>query len=115
VVRTDVAELLIDIESELRRLNQWSQIPPSAIALASQEPFCIDTLTLPEWLQFVFLPSLYERLEADQPLPDRCNIAPMAEEYFRGSALPADPLVLALKAIDTLLSEQVDADPGGKQ
>ena len=113
MLRTDVAELLIDIESELRRLNLWSQIPPPASALASQQPFCIDTLTLPQWLQFVFLPSIYERLEGDQPLPERCSIAPMAEEYFRDGGLPVDPLIAALKAIDTLLTEGGDGDAPG--
>ncbi len=44
---TEVAELLIDIESELRKLGLWSQIPPTEQALASDQPFCVDTLTLP--------------------------------------------------------------------
>ena len=32
--------------------------------------FCVDTLSLPQWLQFVFLPRLYLLLERN-PLPDR--------------------------------------------
>ena len=75
-MRTDVAEVLIDIESELRKLELWDRVPPSPEALASEQPFCVDTLTLPQWLQFIFLPTLYQLLEADQPLPARCGIAP---------------------------------------
>jgi len=103
-VRTDVAEVLIDIESELRQLGLWEMAPPSAEALASDQPFCVDTLTLPQWLQFIFLPTLYELLETEQALPERCGIAPMAEEFFRGSALASTALEQALVRIDTVLS-----------
>ena len=105
-MRTEVAEVMIDIEAQLRQLGQWDRIPPSTDALASQEPFCVDTLTLPQWLQFVFLPTLYTMLEEDHPLPKRCGIAPMAEEYYRGSGLAVGALVDALLRIDELLSQE---------
>ncbi len=105
-MRTDIAEVLIDIEAQLRQLSLWEPIPPSPEALASQEPFCIDTLTLPQWLQFVFLPTLYQMLEQEAELPGRCAITPMAEEYFRGSALPTSELLQALQRIDELLTTQ---------
>src|SRR5210317_2243882 len=103
-MRTEVAEALIDVEAQLRQLGQWDKIPPSTEALASQEPFCVDTLTLPQWLQFIFLPTLYEMLENEQALPERCGIAPMAEEFFRGSGLATNELVSALLRMDDLLS-----------
>ena len=103
-MRTEVAEVLIDIEAQLRQLGLWDKIPPSTEALASDQPFCVDTLTLPQWLQFVFLPTIYRMLEENAPLPDRCGIAPMAEEYFRGSGLSCESLVELLENIDELLS-----------
>jgi uncharacterized protein YqcC (DUF446 family) len=103
-MRTDVAAMLIDIEAQLRQLGLWDAVPPSPEALASEQPFCIDTLTLPQWLQFIFLPTLYRMLEQDQPLPQRCGIAPMAEEYFRGTGLASTDLVEALLTVDELLS-----------
>lgn len=103
-MRTRVAEVLIDIEAELRQLALWERMPPPASALASPEPFCIDTLTLPQWLQFVFLPTLYGLLEEEAALPERCAIAPMAEEYFRGSQLASGSLLAALRRIDELLT-----------
>lgn len=104
VVRTDIAAVLIDVEAQLRQLGLWDKIPPSAEALASEQPFCVDTLTLPQWLQFVFLPTLYTMLDNHQPLPDRCGIAPMAEEFFRGSGLSYETLVTLLERIDEVLS-----------
>jgi len=103
-MRTEVAAVLIDIEARLRQLGLWDKLPPSAEALASDQPFCIDTLTLPQWLQFIFLPTIYRMLEQQQPLPDRCAIAPMAEEFFRGSGLPTTELLLALRQVDELLT-----------
>ena len=100
-MRTQVAELLIDIEAELRQLGLWERQSPPAEALASEQPFCIDTLTLPQWLQFIFLPRLYRLLEQDAALPDRCGIAPLAEEYFRGTGLPS--------SIDSICSASLSA------
>ena len=101
---TDIAAILIDIEAQLRQLGQWDKVSPSAEALASNQPFCVDTLTLPQWLQFVFLPTMYRLLDAGEPLPDRCGITPMAEEYFRGTGLPSADLIGALVQVDKLLS-----------
>ena len=104
-MRTEIAEILIDIEAQLRQLGQWDKIPPSTEALASTEPFCVDTLTLPQRLQFIFLPTLYRMLEEGHALPDRCGIAPMAEEFYKGSGLAVADLVQALEQIDELLSQ----------
>jgi len=105
-MQTSVAELLIDIESELRTMGLWEPIPPPARALASEQPFCVDTLTIPQWLQFIFLPTLYRLLEERQVLPGRCGVAPMAEEYFKGSDMATDALIYALMQIDITLSGQ---------
>lgn len=110
-VNTEVAELLIDIEAELRQLGLWDRVPPPPAALASDQPFSIDTLTLPQWLQFIFLPTLYRLLEEAQPLPGRCGIAPLAQEYFRGMGLASGALEEALLQMDRVLSGE---DSGGQ-
>jgi len=99
------ASLLIDLESDLRRLGVWEVNPPSAEALASQEPFAIDTLKFTQWLQFIFVPKMYALIESRAPLPASCAITPMAEEYFRGAALPITDLMQTLRSMDDLLSE----------
>jgi len=103
-MQTDIAELLIDMEAHLRRLNLWEKIPPSTQALASSEPFCVDTLTLPQWLQFVFIPAIRQMIEAGETLPAQCGIAPMAEEFLREAGPGADALLVSLRQIDELLS-----------
>lgn len=99
VIYREVAEQLLLIEAEMRRLDLWAATAPSPEALASTEPFCVDTLSLPEWLQFVFLPRMRQLIEGEMPLPRQCGIAPMAEEYFRGET-PATELIKHLKELD---------------
>jgi uncharacterized protein YqcC (DUF446 family) len=103
-IYVEAASLLIDIEAQLRRLGQWQRQPPSAEALASTEPFCIDTLSFAQWLQFVFLPRMYELLAREQLPPGPCGIGPLAEEYFKGSKLDAVELLQYIAALDQLLS-----------
>jgi len=106
-ITTRIAELLIDVEAQLRQLGQWERSPPPPGALDSDQPFCVDTLTLPQWLQFVFLPTLYAMLEEGRSLPDRCGIAPMAEEFFSGTGPGSDALVATLVRIDELLTTDI--------
>ena len=112
-MHTEVAAVLIDIEAELRQLRLWDEVPPDPAALASSQPFAIDTLTLPQWLQFIFLPTMYRLLDEGASLPTECGITPMAEEYFRGRDVAISGLLDALERVDGLLSEgEPDYAPG---
>lgn len=99
---------LAELEQRLRGLGFWADQPPAPDRLASKLPFCYDTLTLPEWLQWVFRVRLIEVLDKDQPLPEKCAIAPLAEEWFRaqGTGLDAAPLLEILDSLDELLSSR---------
>lgn len=108
-MHTDVAAVLIDIEAELRQIGYWDDVAPTEEALASDQPFAVDTLSLPQWLQFIFLPTMYALVESEATLPEKCGITPMAEEFFRGREESAIGLIEALDAIDKLLSG--DATP----
>lgn len=99
-VYVEIASLLIDIEAELRRLQLWQAEPPSPEALASTEPFCVDTLTFPQWLQFIFVPRMHALATMEQLPPGRCEIAPLAEQYFGGGKLDVTMLLRAIDALD---------------
>lgn len=102
--RIAISGLLIDIECELRRLNAWEDAIPSAEALLSTQPFAVDTLTFAQWLQFIFIPKIRTLVESEGALPQTCDIAPMAEEYFRGQSLPAGELIQILEEIDRVIT-----------
>lgn len=108
--RTTIGAYLIDIEADLRQLNLWQREAPDSAALASKEPFCFDTLTFPQWLQFVFIPRMYELIENGQSLPESCGVAPMAEEYFSGSELFVRPLLTHLASLDGYISHSSSRD-----
>ncbi len=99
-----IAAVLMDIEKELRELRLWQAevLPPEA--LESVQPFAIDTMTFPQWLQFIFLPRMYFLLDQQLPLPQGSAISPMAEHYFASLSLHSSPLVEHLKKVDELLS-----------
>lgn len=102
---TAVAEALFELEREMRSLELWDNQPSPAQALASNQPFAVDTLRFPQWLQFIFIPRLYSLVEHRAPLPINCHTAPMAEEYFRPLTVNSDQLVEQLRKIDELLSQ----------
>ena len=100
-----VAELLIDLEAVLRNLNCWDLEPPVMEVLESREPFCVDTMEFYQWLQWIFIPRIYHNLEMNLPLPEQCNIVPIAEEWVKMRAFTAHNLMGVLFEIDSVLSE----------
>lgn len=103
-----IAEVLMDIEKELRDLQLWDEEMISEEALSSEQPFAVDTMTFPQWLQFIFLPRMYFLLSQQKSLPTNCGIAPMAEHYFSSIKLHSVPLIGLLKKIDELLVKSRD-------
>ena len=99
-----VTGILVELEQELRELYLWDFEFPSAEALASTEPFAIDTLNFPQWLQFIFIPRLYFMIEQQLPLPNNSGVAPMAEQYFQVLNLDSSSVIEFLHKIDNLLS-----------
>lgn len=101
-----VAVLLSKIETELKNLDLWSPMPPSAQAMASQAPFCCDTMPLQQWLQFIFIPRMGALVEGRLPLPVNIAVCPVAEEVFQ--PLTEDKLLLInrIADLDQLLSGQ---------
>ena len=99
-----ILDCLLNLEAELRQLGLWQSEAPSCEALLSTQPFCLDTLNFAQWLQFIFLPRLQHLLDMKLSLPQRCAVAPMAEEYFKALPVDASPLLLSLRKVDSLLS-----------
>ena len=105
-MHSKVADLLLQIEQALRELELWSDKTPTSEQLMSSEPFCLDTLTFPEWIQFVFIEKLNDIIEQGTELPMNSSIAPMAEEFFRGADLNVKNLVELMGAFDQLVSNR---------
>ena len=89
------------IEAELRRMDLWEPEPPSAELLASAQPFCCDTLTLSQWLQWLFIPRMRRIFAGDGNLPTQSAIHPLAEDCFEH--LEAYDLLVLLERFDGLI------------
>ena len=99
-----VADSLIQIEIELRRIGAWEEESPPPEALQSTQPFGIDRLEFTQWLQFVFIARMKTLIEAGKPLPAVSGMAPMAEEHFNGREESGEAVISELEEMDRLLS-----------
>lgn len=95
---------LIRIETLLREHQVWQQQPPTAQALQSDQPFCLDTLSPTEWLQWVLLPRFYQMIETDQPLPQSMVLTPYFEHSMESDSSIYSALMLTLQEFDQLFS-----------
>lgn len=98
-----IAEQLLLIERELRVQGWWAEQSPSAQALASREPFCVDSMAFEQWLQWIFLPRMKQILEAGGELPGVSGIQPMAEQVYSDRSEQAAELIRLLGEFDRLI------------
>ena len=99
-----IADQLLLIERELRQLGWWQSEAPSAEALASQTPFCVDTLAFEQWLQWILLPRMKVLLESGAPLPAVSGIKAMAEMAYREQPVKVRGLLDVLGEFDRVLT-----------
>ncbi len=76
-------QLLTQLENVLRQHQYWQAVAPEAQALASTEPFSLDTLACHEWLQWIFIPKFGMLISHRLPLPTTFEIAPYIEEAMK--------------------------------
>ncbi len=75
--------LFSELEAEMTRLSVWEQSAPPAQALASTEPFAVDTLQPQQWLQWIFIPKIRLLIAQQHPLPTGFEIAPYFEQVWQ--------------------------------
>ena len=102
----DIADLLLAIEAEMRRIELWDQEPPSPQALASTMPFCYDTLQFHQWIQWILLARLRQLIEQGMPLPGNSEIFPLAEHSFAELPHKTDRLLQLIADLDRALNAQ---------
>lgn len=102
-----VSQLLGELSAELQRLGRWQNKAPAPQALASTLPFCVDTLSFDEWLQFVLLPRMEQLILVQAPLPNSVSIYPMASEVYKDQLQEVEGLLRLIARFDLLLSGKV--------
>ena len=105
VERTEKIELQIQrIEQRLRDMNLYSEQRPEESAFDSSVPFCYDTMSFLDWLQWVMFPKTRDLIRRELPLPTVCEIHPLAEEEFKLISQETDDLLEEIAALDQLFN-----------
>jgi len=99
-----VVFLLKELEFTLQRLQLWQEEAPSEAALASTQPFALDTLEFHQWLQFIMLERFRFMIAAGHSLPTEVAIHPMATEVYKDKLKEHALLLDVLARLDEELS-----------
>jgi dTDP-4-dehydrorhamnose 3,5-epimerase len=99
--------MLLSLQQAMLRADQWSDKEISAEALASQQPFCLDTMNFSQWLQFVFIPRMQAIIDARQVLPSLTKgqgLEPMACEFYKNTVAEKN-IIAMIRQLDELLQD----------
>lgn len=98
--RSQLKQLLDDMQSELQALGLWEGQPPAPEAFESATPFFADRMDFSQWLQWVFIARFRALLAEQHPLPAQCDVAPMAEEALKELPQDTNTLVTLIAEFD---------------
>ena len=104
-----IADVLLEVEATLRTNGKWDENSPDSNALASKQPFCLDTLEFEQWLQWIFLPRMKTTLEETKPLPAKSSIFVYAHECLQKNDPSTGSLLKLIKTFDELIKIQSSA------
>ncbi|MBZ5488923.1 YqcC family protein [Halomonas aquamarina] len=99
-VHQQLQTALIELEAAMKAANLWRVPTPDPSAFASHEPFCIDTMSLPQWVRFVFVARLNALVDAQAPMPAKCDVAPAMVAYMTQEKVRASDQVLVARAFE---------------
>ncbi|WP_280539095.1 YqcC family protein [Chromohalobacter sp. 11-W] len=102
----DLMKALENLIATLRSADMWRVEEPSAAAFASQQPFCVDTMAMPQWLRYVFVARLETLAETESPLPASCDVAPAVDTYLKEAPSSVRRVVTdAVAEVDRVVTE----------
>ena len=103
-----IKQILALLEDNLKNSELWSEEEISEEKLSSKVPFCADTLSYPEWLQFVFIRRMQAIVDGEDELPSASGLFPMAQVYFGRDIFRYRELASVLLKLDRALRDQTE-------
>lgn len=100
----ETSRMLQLLEDDLIRHSLWSPHRPSKEAMADTSPFCCESMSFENWLQYVFIPKMRGLIAESQSLPSNIAIAPMAHHIWSAHS-ERHSLITILNDLDIFLSE----------
>jgi uncharacterized protein YqcC (DUF446 family) len=92
------------LEQTMRRADAWDAEAPPRRLLTSKQPFCYDTLTFLQWLQWQMIPRMRQILDNHEDLPRNSAILPYAEEFVSDAHDDSRELLRLIGRFDELIS-----------
>ena len=99
-----VISLLEQIQLEMETLTLWQSTAPSQSQFQSSIPFCMDTMSFSQWLQWVYIGRLRAIIEAGGVLPAGAQVHPYAQESFKVEGIRSEPILKMIEQLDKLLA-----------
>lgn len=101
-IHQELERAVEDLEATLKAASLWQVETPAPAAFASRQPFCVDTMSLPQWLRFVFVARLHALIEAQAPLPEKCDVAPAVAAYLQQQRARTSDRLLVVQSVERL-------------
>jgi len=101
-VHQPLSEALDELESTLKMSHLWQVETPTEKAFGSQQPFCVDTMSMPQWLRFVFIGRLQALVDARGAMPATCEVAPAVAVYLQQAQISSNDQQRILKAVERI-------------
>ncbi|MDO7643403.1 MAG: YqcC family protein [Reinekea forsetii] len=99
-----ISVILDEIQALMMRDGRWQSMAPSAEAMMSTDPFCINSMDFLEWLQWIYLARLRALIDAGRPMPMGAQVAPYAEEALKAEGAKVTTLIALVRDLDRALA-----------
>ena len=99
-VHHQLSQALDDLEEALKTSQLWQVETPDQAAMLSQQPFCVDTMSLPQWLRFVFIQRLQALADTGGTMPAKCEVAPAVMVYLQQENFGSSDQQRVVKAVE---------------
>ncbi len=101
-----ILQELGNLEQELKALELWGgmEAHPSEKAMASIQPFALDTMEFHQWLEYVLIVRLREMIANSAQLPAAMMVHTYAQEQYRGQWTKYRNLIGILQKLDRLIT-----------
>ena len=101
-----MAAKLKEIENEMKNIGYWQADPLPQEAFDCKAAFCEDTMSFPQWLQFVLIPNANKIIVAKGDFPQESEVGLKAMRELGGN-YEAAKLTALLSEFDDLFDSRI--------
>lgn len=88
------------IVAEMKRIGFWDIVEPTPDAYENMGAFGMNTMAFAQWLRYIFIPTIGERLASGGPWPSSSSVGAHAIREFDGQHETGDLVTLLIRFDD---------------